>query len=207
MKHYGKIKTNKKVTLGICALSLISFFMPMSANAALFDVPLPSNTFITLNGFDWAWGASCAENFATGCDTLSFAFQTGEGWSIAQASDMTNAPTALDFLFPGANVPFNGADPVTGATFGFLNSAYTGDGACATAYFTLGDGDIDCGWSNGGGQNIGTEGWFNQNGETRPFAEVLFVRGISEVPVPAAFWLFGTALIGFVGMSRRRKVS
>jgi hypothetical protein len=27
------------------------------------------------------------------------------------------------------------------------------------------------------------------------------------VPVPAAIWLFGTALIGFVGMSRRRKVA
>jgi hypothetical protein len=30
---------------------------------------------------------------------------------------------------------------------------------------------------------------------------------ISPVPVPAAVWLFGTALIGFVGMSRRRKVA
>ena len=29
----------------------------------------------------------------------------------------------------------------------------------------------------------------------------------SPVPVPAAVWLFGTALIGFVGMSRRRKVA
>ena len=29
----------------------------------------------------------------------------------------------------------------------------------------------------------------------------------AAVPVPAAVWLFGTALIGFVGMSRRRKVS
>ena len=28
---------------------------------------------------------------------------------------------------------------------------------------------------------------------------------VSAVPVPAAVWLFGTALIGFVGMSRRRK--
>lgn len=27
------------------------------------------------------------------------------------------------------------------------------------------------------------------------------------VPIPAAIWLFGTALIGFVGMSRRRKVT
>jgi hypothetical protein len=30
---------------------------------------------------------------------------------------------------------------------------------------------------------------------------------LSAVPIPAAVWLFGTALIGFVGMSRRRKVA
>ena len=30
---------------------------------------------------------------------------------------------------------------------------------------------------------------------------------VSPVPVPAAVWLFGTALIGLVGMSRRRKVA
>lgn len=29
---------------------------------------------------------------------------------------------------------------------------------------------------------------------------------VSAVPVPAAFWLFGTALIGFVGLSRKTKV-
>jgi len=30
---------------------------------------------------------------------------------------------------------------------------------------------------------------------------------IPAVPVPAAFWLFGTALVGFIGMSRRTKVA
>jgi hypothetical protein len=30
--------------------------------------------------------------------------------------------------------------------------------------------------------------------------------GLIATPVPAAFWLFGTALIGFVGMSRRTKI-
>jgi len=35
----------------------------------------------------------------------------------------------------------------------------------------------------------------------------LQISDLSEIPVPAAFWLFGTALIGFVGMSRRRKVA
>ena len=29
---------------------------------------------------------------------------------------------------------------------------------------------------------------------------------ISTIPVPAAFWLFGTALIGFIGLSRRTKI-
>ena len=29
---------------------------------------------------------------------------------------------------------------------------------------------------------------------------------VNPVPIPAAAWLFGTALIGFIGMSRRRKV-
>ena len=32
-------------------------------------------------------------------------------------------------------------------------------------------------------------------------------RGIPTVPVPAAFWLFGTALIGFIGISRRTSLS
>jgi hypothetical protein len=30
---------------------------------------------------------------------------------------------------------------------------------------------------------------------------------VSPVPVPTAFWLFGTALIGFVGLSRRTSLS
>lgn len=36
---------------------------------------------------------------------------------------------------------------------------------------------------------------------------VVALENLSPIPVPAAIWLFGTALIGFVGMSRRRKVS
>jgi hypothetical protein len=32
-------------------------------------------------------------------------------------------------------------------------------------------------------------------------------RPPSVIPIPAAFWLFGTALVGFMGMSRRRNVT
>ena len=33
------------------------------------------------------------------------------------------------------------------------------------------------------------------------------VNSLSQVPIPASIWLFGTALIGFVGMARRRKIA
>ena len=34
-----------------------------------------------------------------------------------------------------------------------------------------------------------------------------YIASVAPVPIPAAAWLFGTALIGFVGYSRRRKLS
>jgi hypothetical protein len=49
-----------------------------------------------------------------------------------------------------------------------------------------------------------TDFWPNQGAISH--VEILG-GGMSAVPVPAAAWLFGTALIGFVGMSRRRKVA
>lgn len=36
--------------------------------------------------------------------------------------------------------------------------------------------------------------------------EVLVDANVAAVPAPAAFWLFGSALIGFIGMSRRIRV-
>jgi hypothetical protein len=49
----------------------------------------------------------------------------------------------------------------------------------------------------------GADGWNTQGSYPSGF----FLYKPSPVPVPAAVWLFGTALIGFVGMSRRRKVA
>ena len=50
------------------------------------------------------------------------------------------------------------------------------------------------------------EATLTSNGDT-PLAKLnLDISAIGAVPVPAAVWLFGTALIGFVGMSRRTSV-
>ena len=39
------------------------------------------------------------------------------------------------------------------------------------------------------------------------FLDNAMVGQVSAVPVPAAVWLFGTALIGIAGVSRKRKVA
>jgi hypothetical protein len=49
------------------------------------------------------------------------------------------------------------------------------------------------------------------NNGSSPGFDLTFIQGlegsVSVVPVPAAVWLFGTALIGFVGLGKRRKAT
>ena len=47
---------------------------------------------------------------------------------------------------------------------------------------------------------------FTQTGSGAGFSHSSEFGRVSPVPVPAAVWLFGTALIGFIGFSRRTKV-
>jgi len=50
-------------------------------------------------------------------------------------------------------------------------------------------------------------GEVGNNGEKLTGSIEISDISIPAVPIPAAIWLFGTALIGFVGMSRRRKIT
>ena len=55
-----------------------------------------------------------------------------------------------------------------------------------------------CGWWNYGNciENVGDA----------PYATVDYTYEVSSVPVPAAVWLFGSALLGLAGVARRKKV-
>jgi hypothetical protein len=66
------------------------------------------------------------------------------------------------------------------------------------------------GWSS---NEIGTPSWngtmtldLKNFGDLGSISHVALYGNISAIPVPAAFWLFGTALLGFVGLSRSRRV-
>lgn len=45
------------------------------------------------------------------------------------------------------------------------------------------------------------------SGDDNRFGETILQAQLSAVPVPAAIWLFGTGLIGLVGISKRRKAA
>jgi len=50
----------------------------------------------------------------------------------------------------------------------------------------------------------GCQGFITREARTTPVQFGFMVSYLQEVPVPAAVWLFGTALIGFAGYSRRK---
>ena len=48
---------------------------------------------------------------------------------------------------------------------------------------------------------------FTTFGQGSGISSVFGFAGPSEVPVPGAIWLLGTALLGFIGLSRRKAIS
>lgn len=111
-------------------------------------------------------------------------------------------PTGLDagdnyFYADGGNVAdaFSSTANNTGHVDTFWQGAtFTGLAAGAYSYAIAGLTNVD--WAN---DNNGVSAWGGN----------LVIPGssVSAVPVPAAAWLFGSALLGFVGVSRRKKAN
>jgi len=89
----------------------------------------------------------------------------------------------------------------SGSSFDFLADIYLGVGqyfVVVTQYANSWDGSV---WSG-----AGTTGFEDVTGSTRT-NEFAFEYSVSQVPVPAALFLFAPALLGFFGLRRKAAVA
>jgi hypothetical protein len=190
-----------RVLLG-CAVAAVSIAAADGA-AAQIDAPIPTNAYITYNGLDWAWGGPINNQ-----DGSWLTYQGSQGWRLPTQQELANAPNGVNFLFAGANVPFQGTDPISGAAFAYQDANYLSAqsaGACATPYF--GSGYAHCDFGDANGELTGP--WAGTNGN-QGNSDQLFVRASASttpgVPEPAT-WT--TLIVGFggIGAMMRRRTS
>jgi hypothetical protein len=162
---------------------------------ARIDAPLPSNTYISFGGLDWAWALPLPA--ASGLDLT---YQSQYGWRLPTVAELSNAPLATSFMFVGANVPLGGSDPVSGASVQATNPSLTGAAACATPYFS--SSYSHCDWQDGNGQTFAP--WAGTPG-ANSFADQLVVRQAAAVPEPESYALVsaGLAVIGALALRRK----
>ena len=68
-------------------------FAYTTAQAALVNAAVPTNAYITVNGFEWAW-ANPLPGPGNGFD---LSFQSAFGWRIPTAAELSLAPLATQF--------------------------------------------------------------------------------------------------------------
>jgi hypothetical protein len=181
----------KKFLLSTLAVAAIA--LPSVSQAAL-NVQVPSNATLIFKGLEWAWASPLDQT------TVDLSYQSQYGWRLPTAAELAFAPTGIQFIYAGANTPFGGSDPASGATWQYTNGQ-TGAAANAVRYFSNfshldfcnapGSG---CGFNNEPAWNVGAG-----------FSESLAVRTPpGGVPEPAA-WAMMLAGFGLVGSAMRRR--
>jgi len=172
---------------------------------ALFVAPGPSSPEQEIDRIEAAFGVTP--------DTLSLLYKddndTGENGSAPFAesyeTEYFNSPTDPEDVTISWD---GGSDPTISCPECFL---YVKDGKQDPNVYIFNLGTLeDLAIWDGAESLVLTNFWSCLPDEANPCGQGAIshvaIYGVSPIPVPAAFWLFGTALIGFVGFSRRTKV-
>ncbi len=100
--------------------------------------------------------------------------------------------------------PTSGCTNATGGTAtGTYTNTFTSNGAFNYLAIHFGQGELLFHWAN----NLASGTTFEIGGLPRDLSNYrAYTDDVSSVPLPAAAWLFGSALLGFVSLSNRRKI-
>ena len=153
----------------------------------------------------------------------AFGLSTESGLNLLYKSDFADALSGVEdpnnnaAFDPFYSTTYSATTDPTGATISYTGGATDPQISCPDCYLFVKDG---AGTPNAYAFNLGTLAdiavWDNH--DTNPLVLTGFWAGVtgaishvalygtSVVPVPAAVWLFGTALLGFIGFSRRTQV-
>jgi PEP-CTERM motif len=128
---------SKKALIRCAAAASFAFAVTTPAYAIL-NVPVPTGSYITFGGNDWAWAAPCAPA-APSCGGVDFTYQATQGWRLPTAAEFLAGPTAANFgtssnfacaapYFSIAQQYCDYGDGVSFAIFGHPNNPFIGNG-------------------------------------------------------------------------------
>ena len=204
----------KCLKLATVATALV---LSTSVNAALLDF----GTFSTDDdtGLDWL-----DMSYTDGMSYNSVLAATNggslDGWTIASSAQVVemitnhlgHAPVdGVNGHWDSLNYGVIDIQSMIGSTYGTTGQnaytvGYTSDNSLADPTRQL---TLQFGWYTGnpGEGYYRFDSWGSLSDETSDFIGTFLVRGdsLNAVPVPAAVWLFGSGLIGLVGVARRKK--
>jgi len=188
----------------IIASMLFAATFSYTANSALvtFDV------YAYENSSSGGTGLNTGITFSSGDLITGFVDQT-DLWSAGNLPRWSNADGLVTDLFAtGTDDSGQPSGTLIGSSFGY----WTQNGLAApfgslvgkinNVFFLLGTNFSSVAPENG---TLSLYYWDSDAVNNAQFVTVSIENGISEVPVPAAAWLFGSGLVGLLAFNRRHK--
>lgn len=211
----------------ISVFSSLFMLISVSANASTFH--LEGGESATISGLPSLFNPSNLPGDIV--DNITIFDSAGEGVKLTGPADLTYTYIGKEAGSTNAFITSSGPDffltadflwlpgTVAGSNFetsqssaGFLDFSFWGLGTCCVnpGIITNGLGNLFPGGVLSFAVSVLDESslylMFGDGAGDKDFDDMLVRVDVSPVPVPAAFWLFGTALVGFIGMSRRTRV-